>query len=356
MSEKLICNICIEPIEENSNDSILIRLKCVPDKHYFCRKCIIDWYKEIQENSKKGTIIDYKSRMCPLCRDDGGYIELLKDEKFIKGIHKKKEVEKKMKIKNENKEQCKFILTNKKQCSRNSCNNCDGHCSQHFAILNKKKVKIIKLDEEKIDEQKLDKIELTELEQFEEGFKEVNKIYEDYYEMWINYDNNQKMNERIKLYEIMEMLKEQILVLLNVISMMMDDNKNNNELIIKLMDDQFKTLKLEEKINILENEMILYDVNNNIFINNYEENNLSKIFNDFNIEMNQDKEEENYFDNFKVTFFNENVSTDDISLANLSIPFESKKDDVSLTYFSGSLVELTKKDEKKNKNKNKKLK
>ena len=48
MSEEYYCNICSDKIENH-----VIRLKCNPDKHYFCEGCITDWYKELKNNKYK---------------------------------------------------------------------------------------------------------------------------------------------------------------------------------------------------------------------------------------------------------------------------------------------------------------
>ncbi len=362
MTEKLICNICIEPIEENSIDTSLVRLKCVPDKHYFCRKCIIDWYKEIIENSKKGNYVDYKHRMCPLCRNDGGYIDILKEEKFIKGIHKKKEVKKKVKTtenEKENKDLCKQILSNKKQCSRIASKKCDGYCGQHFIINNKKNLKpnesenIFPIIDNNINNNNITNYNntnnynnLSELEQFESGFNEVENIYKDYVKMWNEYDKEQKMNERLKLYEIIEMLKDQILALLNIISIMMDDykNENNNDVMVKLIENQFKTLKIEEKVNILENEMIMFDINyTNDFLNEINNNNINI---EENIEIIEDEEINNNLSNIFADF---NINNDDLTMNEKENKVNNDFENLKITIFNVKV-------DKKIKNKNKKLK
>ena len=89
------CNICYEKIE-NRND--LVRLKCDPERHYFCHICIKDWY--IQNLFDYNTLPQYgdtnddrniKLRSCPICRLDGGYL-LFRDEynNFNNKIFKRK--------------------------------------------------------------------------------------------------------------------------------------------------------------------------------------------------------------------------------------------------------------------------
>ncbi len=329
MNNKLICNICIEPIEENSIDTSLVRLRCVPDKHYFCRKCIIDWYKELIENQKKGIYADYKYRMCPLCRGDGGYIHHVKPELFIKGIHKKEE-KKKKEVKNKNNNQdnlCIFMINENKRCSRNkNKSNNHNYCTQHFNIINKKNNNQNNNENNNENNNLINnqnnnlglenkKEEYSELEQFELGYNEVKGIYDDYENLWKKMNDDDKKNERCKMFEMFQMLKDQILTLLNIISNMMDENKDENN-IIKLMDNQFKTLQLEESINVMEMEMITFD-DHNVKNNNLNENNYNNFFNDENIisseeiDLNEIMKDlnlnENNFENLEITFVNDNV-------------------------------------------------
>lgn len=310
MTDKLICNICIEPIEEDSLDTSLVRLSCVPDKHYFCRKCIIDWYKEILQKNNGNS--EYKNRMCPLCRGNGGYIQQLKGEKYLKGIHTKLEVKKKdYSIIN----QCKYIINGDRQCSRSANKNYKDYCSQHHLVVNKNNLGNLTNHFNNINninntnnnnnninninntnnlnntnnESKIIQKDLSELEQFEMGFEEVKNIYDDYYIMWNNYSNEDKMKEKLRLFEILEMLKEQILTLMNIISGMMEEN-NDDTNILKLIDNQYKTLQLEEDINVLENELILFEL---VEDNNYQKNN--SLFNELNENL---KENQNFFDEY----------------------------------------------------------
>jgi hypothetical protein len=82
-NKEYICNICSEKI----NDDKIVSLKCDPEKHIFCYDCIFDWYNEIK---KSKTYQNYTiSRMCPICRNDGGFLPLYKDDIPIKDIHAK---------------------------------------------------------------------------------------------------------------------------------------------------------------------------------------------------------------------------------------------------------------------------
>jgi len=81
-TEKRICNICTEEIDNHK----IVKLKCDPLRHIFCIECITDWYKEIKKIIKTGNY--YTQRMCPICRNYGGYLPLMDGQLYIKGIHK----------------------------------------------------------------------------------------------------------------------------------------------------------------------------------------------------------------------------------------------------------------------------
>lgn len=69
-SSSFICNICCDEFDEEK--------KCVLDcneTHYFCRKCINDWYNE---TCKKGFTNELYS--CPICKKYGGYNVLKKSK------------------------------------------------------------------------------------------------------------------------------------------------------------------------------------------------------------------------------------------------------------------------------------
>ena len=77
--EKFECSVCYDMIEENEQG---IRLKCGHTYHY---DCILLSYQMKTD----------KKRECPYCREDGGYLPLLDNQKPIKDIHKEWLVENK---------------------------------------------------------------------------------------------------------------------------------------------------------------------------------------------------------------------------------------------------------------------
>ena len=81
------CNICSEEINKDN----MVRLKCDPDKHYFCYSCILDWFKEVK---KLRYTNHYIANMCPICRKNGGFLPINDDVIPIKGIHLIKTVSK----------------------------------------------------------------------------------------------------------------------------------------------------------------------------------------------------------------------------------------------------------------------
>jgi len=77
---KYNCNICTEEIP---NDKV-VSLGCNPLKHIFCYDCIFDWYNQLK---LKPNISNYGMiRMCPICRENGGYLPLY-GNKYVRGIH-----------------------------------------------------------------------------------------------------------------------------------------------------------------------------------------------------------------------------------------------------------------------------
>ena len=126
-----LCLICYENYDENSevNDkSKCVTLKCGHKFHY---ECIYMTYK-----SQK------KHRLCPYCREDGGYLPLVAGQAPQQYIHKEyAKVKQNIPVEIElipNK--CKYIL----KTGKNAGNQCKfgiktpcGHCNMHFKIINK---------------------------------------------------------------------------------------------------------------------------------------------------------------------------------------------------------------------------
>ena len=74
-----ICNICGDTCE---NETVL---KCNPN-HVFCYQCIYDWYIVLLKTNYSH---EYKKRMCPICKKDGGYLAYNTLYVFNNTIHKK---------------------------------------------------------------------------------------------------------------------------------------------------------------------------------------------------------------------------------------------------------------------------
>ena len=75
------CSICSDEIAENKG----ISLSCNPSKHIFCYDCIFDWYYQLKT---KPNVSNYNmARMCPVCRNDGGYLPIIEGFNYIRGIH-----------------------------------------------------------------------------------------------------------------------------------------------------------------------------------------------------------------------------------------------------------------------------
>ena len=77
-TEETLCNICHTDFEPNDD---LVKLKC---GHVFHYECIYITYKNNIDKSK----YNKKIRICPYCRNYGGYLELKKNVIPIKDIHK----------------------------------------------------------------------------------------------------------------------------------------------------------------------------------------------------------------------------------------------------------------------------
>lgn len=131
MEGKLECNICREGIERR-----LVRLKCNPQLHYFCEECITDWYKQLKKDKYKYEYQkenEFKVRMCPICRLDGGLLPLFHLDSYIPSIHEKKLYKEFV--------ACKFEKKGGVRCKRRGCDEYDDFCLQHFEMDKKKKLK-----------------------------------------------------------------------------------------------------------------------------------------------------------------------------------------------------------------------
>jgi len=77
-----LCNICGDICENETT------LKCNTE-HVFCYVCIYDWFKHLM--TANCTYSQYKKRMCPICKKDGGYLEYYPIYVYNNNIHIKKE-------------------------------------------------------------------------------------------------------------------------------------------------------------------------------------------------------------------------------------------------------------------------
>jgi hypothetical protein len=170
-----VCGICMSPVEGE-----IVRLKC-NDLHFFCNDCIIDWYKELKRTKYKNMYQkenEFRVRMCPICREDGGLLPLFKKEDYIASIHekklykKKKEKkvkEKKVKEKVE-KKLCDFEMASGKRCTRLGGEKYGGRCFQHANPKEEKKeVKVPTFDMEDEVEEMINPTDETTYEEDLEG-------------------------------------------------------------------------------------------------------------------------------------------------------------------------------------------
>ena len=147
---KKICNICTSEIDEN-----LIILMCNPN-HFFCYDCIKEWYVTLKKKIKasKTFFNEYKLKMCPICRKNGGLIPTINDE-FIKDVHTHTQLT-----------ICNAQLVSKdKKCTKNGYSKYNNMCLTHFK-------KFIKEEEKK---NALKNIEENTEENVKENVKEVKK-------------------------------------------------------------------------------------------------------------------------------------------------------------------------------------
>ena len=140
--KKPICEICFDDSEEN-----LVDLKCTHKFHY---DCVLNWYcksSNLYANShfNKSAV----KRQCPYCRQDGGYLDLPKDHKYIHGIHEPKYDDRKRLSSKKtgpdtgatkielNPAFCKGIAkSTKKQCKKKGKEDYGGYCFHHKHLAN----------------------------------------------------------------------------------------------------------------------------------------------------------------------------------------------------------------------------
>ena len=104
-----ICNICGDTCV---NETVL---KCNPN-HVFCYQCIYDWYIVLLKNNYSH---EYKKRMCPICKKDGGYLTYNILYVFNNTIHKKQVII------------CNTPLKSNKNKLCNKTGTYDGKCFLH---------------------------------------------------------------------------------------------------------------------------------------------------------------------------------------------------------------------------------
>lgn len=123
---RFLCPICsTEDVKE------LTTLKC---GHKFCRRCIIKWY--IKLNILIFSSSNYvMMRECPVCRQNGGYLELLDNEKFIQGIHKEPNIVNKKEL-----YKCNAPIKSRpgKCCNNSGHMIYGGYCGKHKKIFQMK--------------------------------------------------------------------------------------------------------------------------------------------------------------------------------------------------------------------------
>lgn len=236
-----ICGICMSPVEGE-----IVRLKC-NDLHFFCNDCIVDWYKELKRTKYKNMYKkenEFRVRMCPICRQDGGLLPLFKKEDYIASIHEKKLYKKKKekkKVKNEKekveKKLCDFEMTSGKRCTRLGGDKYGGRCFQHTSSKEEKKeVNVQTFDIEDEIEEMVNPDETT----YEEDLEGVMMDIED---EWVHaiYELNE-LEEKIEKGEVKfsEETKETIRSFMDF---------------IHLYQDSFVQQLLKEKIEMIEKKL-----------------------------------------------------------------------------------------------------
>lgn len=105
--DNINCNICLIPLDDTK-----ITLLCNHQYHY---NCIKNWYKTIV---KDHSIFLSKTKICPYCRKNGGYLPKPENEIFDPDIHDVREKKCKAQLKKSN-----------RLCSKNAVKN--GYCNIH---------------------------------------------------------------------------------------------------------------------------------------------------------------------------------------------------------------------------------
>jgi hypothetical protein len=235
-----ICGICMSPVEGE-----IVRLKC-NDLHFFCNDCIIDWYKELKKTKYKNMYKqenEFRVRMCPICREDGGLLPLFKKEDYIASIHEKKLYKKKKKEKKEKKVKekvekkvCDVEMSSGKRCTRLGGEKYGGRCFQH-GKEEKKEVKLPTFDMEDEVEEMVNPPDETTYEEDLEG------VMMDIEDEWIHaiYELNE-LEEKIEKgeVEISEETKEAVRSFMDF---------------IHLYQDPFVQKLLKEKIEMIQKKL-----------------------------------------------------------------------------------------------------
>ncbi len=231
-----ICNICMSPVEGE-----IVRLQC-NDTHYFCNDCIVDWYKELKSKKYKYMYkkdYEFRVRMCPICREDGGLLPLFKQEEYIPSIHHKNLYKKKKVKKGKKKEDvevkkrlCGFEIGNGRSCSRLANEKYDWRCFQHGKKEEKKEK--VEMDIEDEIEEMVNPVDET---LYEEDLEGVMQNIED---EWIHamYELNE-LEEKIDSGEIEKSDETKVLIhsFLDFVHLY------KNEIVQNLLRDRIKNLE-----------------------------------------------------------------------------------------------------------------
>jgi hypothetical protein len=126
---KYTCNICTDEIYINK----IISLKCNPTKHIFCYDCIFDWYNQLKNHPNISNYMMH--RMCPICRNDGGYLPLIGNN-YIRGIHSSK-------VKVTKDKSCCHKLDGDILCTNKGYAKYAGFCNSHKIQSNQNKEEVL---------------------------------------------------------------------------------------------------------------------------------------------------------------------------------------------------------------------